>query len=683
MALRTALVLAALFLFSATAQADAPLTQGFEDGAPAWSATGMWHVQADPQTVSVIPAIAGQLVVLPDAGALPAAVQGSHAAWFGEAATGTYCGADFATVRQTPQDGCTSAGVQQGTLTSPSFSLEGVGAAFLVFRAWWEIEAVNADIADQMRVEYSADGGATWTSAGLLNPLDPSWGGKHQPFSNEGVRSSASWQSYGADISGAAGSPDVQVRFVFDSVDQLRNGFRGLLVDGLAVVDPLGATITNPDAGSFTDAPPSLSVDDVQLVQDDDGGWHVEFTLLSSHTSSHDVGADWTVKGNSGGTAASGHATIPAGQTKTIVHTDVTGSDAPYTTTIDNPSGGATVAPGSDSSSTSGGSLPLVGLTSVGAAPTGDGMVEVTIGVSLDHPATTDVSVDYTLTGSDGVVAATGTITIPAGSTTATTSVTVSADHAPYTVGLSNSRGGMLSSGATTATTSPLAGIANVAPGAGGAGEQLVLGVRQGPGPVLNNTFELSVLSGTIRYHRPGEGYQTLASGSIRLPLGSVVDATNGHAVITVEVDAQHTVQQAELWEGKFGVFQMGNPAVTELRLAGGDYSACAGTSRKKRARKSAGGTVRHLWANAKGRFRTKGRFASATIRGTQWLTEDLCLATRITVAEGIVAVRDFRRAKTRLVRAGDSVTIGALQSARYKKRRGVHPPKLSEAGRR
>jgi hypothetical protein len=655
MAPRAALVVAVLLtLLAGTARADAPLTQGFEDGAPAWTATGMWHVQADPQTVSVIPAIADNLVVLPDGGALPAAVEGSSVAWFGEAATGTYCGADFATIKQTPQDGCTSTGVQRGTLTSPSFSLAHVSSAVLVFRAWWEIEAVNADIADQMRVEYSTDDGATWVAAGSLNPLDPSWGGWHQSYSDAGARASASWQAYGADLSGAAGASDVRVRFVFDTVDRLRNGFRGLLIDGLAVVDPLGATITDSTGGSFTDAPPSLSVDGVELVQDHSGDWVVRFTLRSSHTSGHEVGADWSVDGHTGGRAATGHATIPPGETQVVVETVVTGGDAPYSVTIDNPSGGATIAPGAGSSSTPGGALPLIGISSIGAAPAGDGQVTVTIEAALDHAVATDVTADYTVTGSDGVLAATGAITVAAGDTTATKSVTVPAEHAPYTVALSNVQGGLLAPGSTSATTTPLAGVASVTP-SGGAGEQLVLGVRQGAAPTLDDSFELSVLSGTVRYHRPGENYTTLSSGSTILPLGSVVDATNGHAVITVEVDAQHTLQQAELWDGKFGVFQVGNPAITELRLAGGDYSACAGSARKKHARKSAGGSVRHLWANAKGRFRTKGRYSAAAVRGTLWVTEDRCDGTLTRVRKGAVAVTDFRTKKTVIVRAGRS----------------------------
>src|SRR5258706_4614816 len=121
--------------------ATAPLAQGFEDGAPAWSATGMWHDQADPQAIQVSPAINGQLVTLPDAGFLPAPAQGSAAAWFGEASTGTYCGADYATVNQSPNDGCTSTTPQSGTLTAPLFAPADRSIAFLAHCASWESEA--------------------------------------------------------------------------------------------------------------------------------------------------------------------------------------------------------------------------------------------------------------------------------------------------------------------------------------------------------------------------------------------------------------------------------------------------------------------------------------------------------------------------------------------------------------
>jgi hypothetical protein len=188
----------------------------------------------------------------------------------------------------------------------------------------------------------------------------------------------------------------------------------------------------------------------------------------------------------------------------------------------------------------------------------------------------------------------------------------------------------------------------------------------------------VGVVSGTVRYRKPGaRRYITLGAQAATIPLGSVVDATKGHAVIAVESDAQHTVQQVEVWDGKAGIFQVGKPAIAELRLAGGNFSRC-GTSARKSARASRSPTIRRLWATGKGHFRTKGRYASATVRGTFWSTADLCNATRVTVKTGIVAVRDFRRHRTVNVRAGHSVTITALRSGRFRNRSGSNPPRLS-----
>ena len=72
-------------------------------------------------------------------------------------------------------------------------------------------------------------------------------------------------------------------------------------------------------------------------------------------------------------------------------------------------------------------------------------------------------------------------------------------------------------------------------------------------------------------------------------------------------------------------------------------YSAYTAAKRKKR----------RLWGNGKGRFRTKGSFSSATVRGTKWLTEDRCNGTLTRVTKGTVTVRDFARKRTVIVRAG------------------------------
>lgn len=62
----------------------------------------------------------------------------------------------------------------------------------------------------------------------------------------------------------------------------------------------------------------------------------------------------------------------------------------------------------------------------------------------------------------------------------------------------------------------------------------------------------------------------------------------------------------------------------------------------------------RRLWGNGKGRFRTRGRRAAATVRGTNWLVEDTCgKSTLVRVREGTVLVEDFELHRTAIVNAG------------------------------
>ena len=211
----------------------APFSEDFDSGAPGWTTTGLWRVQDRPEAVTVSPAIAGVLTSVPAGSSLPAAWNGMGAAWFGDPATGTYC-VGYTAVEQHPSDGCRSDRVVEGTLTSPPFALPRAPAT-LRFRAWWEIAAGDFDVADAMTAEYSTDGGATWTAAARLNPTAPPNGSLHQPYTSGGLRQPGVWREYDADLTPALGNADVRVRFRFDSVDSLGQGFRGLLIDGVLV----------------------------------------------------------------------------------------------------------------------------------------------------------------------------------------------------------------------------------------------------------------------------------------------------------------------------------------------------------------------------------------------------------------------------------------------------------------
>jgi uncharacterized repeat protein (TIGR01451 family) len=101
-----------------------------------------------------------------------------------------------------------------------------------------------------------------------------------------------------------------------------------------------------------------------------------------------------------------------------------------------------------------------------------------------------------------------------------------------------------------------------------------------------------------------------------------------------------------------FRVQQAAAGGLTTLTLVGGDFSVCSG-SRSVAAKNQR--PVRQLWGSAKGVFRTTGRFASASIRGTFWFTQDRCDGTLTEVVEGTVAVRDLVRNKTVTVSAGQT----------------------------
>jgi hypothetical protein len=88
--------------------------------------------------------------------------------------------------------------------------------------------------------------------------------------------------------------------------------------------------------------------------------------------------------------------------------------------------------------------------------------------------------------------------------------------------------------------------------------------------------------------------------------------------------------------------------------LSGGSFKPCG---RAARAGAVAAKTkvIRNLWGAGSGKFRTKGRYASAAIRGTTWDTIDRCDGTLIKVTKGKVVVTDFKKHKTITLKAGQS----------------------------
>jgi hypothetical protein len=144
------------------------------------------------------------------------------------------------------------------------------------------------------------------------------------------------------------------------------------------------------------------------------------------------------------------------------------------------------------------------------------------------------------------------------------------------------------------------------------------------------------------------------------IPVGSFLNTRRGIVRLTSATDAAGKTQSGNFSRGLFQVLQSRTrraKGLTELRLKGSSFNRC----RARRSGTRAGAaqlsrrTIRRLRANARGRFRTSGRNSSATVRGTVWEVVDRCDGTLTKVKRGRVAVRDFRRQRTVIVRAGKS----------------------------
>lgn len=190
------------------------------------------------------------------------------------------------------------------------------------------------------------------------------------------------------------------------------------------------------------------------------------------------------------------------------------------------------------------------------------------------------------------------------------------------------------------------------------------------PPPALGEKAVLRFASGVVRIKEPGSGFFAILNSDVRVPVGTVIDTTRGTVQLTSAADSAGAAQTGLFRGGVFRVTQptsrsvgRGQPeGLTVLRLVGRPPAGCGGRKAGRRgARVSAAGLRarrggaggRRLWGNAHGDFQTGGRYASATVSGTKWLTEDTCAGTLVAVARGAVSVEDRASQRTVFVTAG------------------------------
>jgi hypothetical protein len=191
------------------------------------------------------------------------------------------------------------------------------------------------------------------------------------------------------------------------------------------------------------------------------------------------------------------------------------------------------------------------------------------------------------------------------------------------------------------------------------------------PPPVIGEAADVRPVSGKVKIKLPkgtslGKARALGLTGAAahfvplttakQIPMGSTLDTSRGTVSLLSSAGTSKNTgatkfQSGNFNGGQFRVTQGRKNPLTQLSMGGGGFSACR--TRVPRGGSAARTHRRRLFGNAHGRFRTRGRNSSATVRGTKWSMTDTCAGTLTAVSRGVVVVRDFTLKKNKTVKAG------------------------------
>lgn len=177
------------------------------------------------------------------------------------------------------------------------------------------------------------------------------------------------------------------------------------------------------------------------------------------------------------------------------------------------------------------------------------------------------------------------------------------------------------------------------------------------PRPVFASLLRVDPVTGTVTATLPGGRPITLSQFAL-VPVGTVVDATNGIAQITSE-RPDGTIQSGTFRDAAFRVRQpVAEDGLTEARIVSPLDCGGAATTSRAAAKKKKRPKNRKLWGTVKGRFRIRGRHGTGAVRGTKWRVVDTCTTTEVFVREGVVVASPLGAAQPgeRVLRAGQRV---------------------------
>ena len=189
-----------------------------------------------------------------------------------------------------------------------------------------------------------------------------------------------------------------------------------------------------------------------------------------------------------------------------------------------------------------------------------------------------------------------------------------------------------------------------------------LLEMRGAAPPVPNETVNAAVVSGVVRIKLPGSNDFILLEGPTEIPLGTVIDTTEGRVELVSAKDVQGGTRSAEFFDGVFEVDQ--EKTKGKGRKAGAlttvlDLVPGVGCGKRQGPPATAKGNG--LWGSEKGGgHKTNGNKGSGSTRGTIWFVGDRCDGTTVgKVKEGKIRFRDFEKKETIVLRKGDTYVAG------------------------
>jgi hypothetical protein len=176
------------------------------------------------------------------------------------------------------------------------------------------------------------------------------------------------------------------------------------------------------------------------------------------------------------------------------------------------------------------------------------------------------------------------------------------------------------------------------------------------PPPVLGRSENAKPLTGHV--FALINGHEVPLTQTQHLPSGTVLDTRAGSLELITAALHGHKPQTGVFSGAIFKVTNATNGLTTLSLLEGAfkgapTYASCPAHGAAHAHAALSSRILQTLRSRASGRFRTRGRYAAGTVRGTQWTTTDRCDGTLIAVQLHSVLVTDLVKHITVLVKAG------------------------------